>query len=72
MDRVTDVRVGALRIPADRFPLPPRVEELLQAYSGPGQWEGPPYGPNSAAVFELPLSRLAEIERAFETAGEGR
>jgi hypothetical protein len=44
MKRIEDFRVGELRIPADRFPLLPRVEELLQAYSGFGQWEGAPYG----------------------------
>jgi hypothetical protein len=73
MKRIEDFRVGELRIPADRFPLPPRVEELLQAYSGFGQWEGAPYGVQSVAVFELPMHRLTEIERAFEdAAGETR
>jgi hypothetical protein len=32
MRRVTDFRVGELRIPAERFPLPARVEELLRIY----------------------------------------
>ncbi len=71
MGRVEDFRVGELRIPADRFPLPPRVEELLQAYSGFGQWEGAPHAVGSVAVFELPMSRLREIEAAF-VAGEAR
>ncbi len=73
MGRVEDFRVGELRIPADRFPLPERVEELLRAYSGFGQWEGAPYARGSVAVFELPMSRLSEIERAFSrAAGETR
>ncbi len=73
MKRLEDFRVGELRIPADRFPLPVRVEELLQAYSGFGQWEGSPHAPGSVAVFELPMSRLSEIEQAFEdAAGETR
>jgi hypothetical protein len=59
MKRITDFRVGELRIPADRFPLPPKVEEMLRLYCGPGQWEG------NTAVFELPLYRLAEIEAAM-------
>jgi hypothetical protein len=62
MRRVTDFRVGELRIPADRFPLPPRVAEMLRLYSGPGQWE------RNIAVFELPAYRLEEIEAAFEDA----
>jgi hypothetical protein len=33
MRRVTDFRVGELRIPAERFPLPARVEELLPCAS---------------------------------------
>ncbi len=70
MRRVTDFRVGELRIPAKHFPLPPRAEQLLQAYSGYGRWEGAPYGPKSVAVFELPLSRLAEIEAAFSAGVE--
>jgi hypothetical protein len=37
MRRVTDFRTGELRIPADRFPLPARVEELLRIYSGFGR-----------------------------------
>jgi hypothetical protein len=37
MRRVTDSRAGELRIPADRFPLPARVEELLRIYSGFGR-----------------------------------
>ena len=59
MKRITDFRVGELRIPADRFPLPPRVAQMLRLYSGPGQWEG------NVAVFELPVYRLAEIEAAM-------
>jgi hypothetical protein len=70
MKRVTDFRVGELRIPAERFPLPEPVEKRLQAYSGYGRWEGAPYGPKSVAVFELPLSRLAEIEAAFSAGVE--
>jgi len=66
--RVTDSRTGELRIPADRFPLPARVEELLRIYSGFGRWEGPPHSPGSVAVFELPITRVVEIERAFEDA----
>ena len=34
MKRITDFRVGELRIPAERFPLPPRVAEMLRLYSG--------------------------------------
>jgi hypothetical protein len=67
MKRVTDFRVGELRIPADKFPLPPRVEEMLRLYAGLGQWEG------NVAVFELPVYRVAEIEQAFsEAAGDVR
>jgi hypothetical protein len=29
MKRIEDIRVGELRITAERFPLPPRVQELL-------------------------------------------
>jgi len=73
MRRADDFRIGELRIPAERSPLPERVEELLRVYAGTGQWEGAPYSPQSVAVFELPMSRLAEIERAFEdAAGEAR
>jgi hypothetical protein len=68
MRRVTDFRVGELRIPADRFPLPARVEELLRIYSGFGRWEGSAHAPGSVAVFELSVYRLEEIERAFEDA----
>ena len=49
MKRIRDFDVGELRIGADRFPLPPRVEEMLRLYAGPGQWE------NNVAVFELPV-----------------
>ncbi len=63
MKRVTDFRVGELRIPADTFPLPPRVEEMLRLYAGPGRWEGS--GSSAMAVFELPVYRLAEIEASF-------
>jgi hypothetical protein len=59
MKRITDFRVGELRISAERFPLPPKVEEMLRLYCGPGQWEG------NTAVFELPVYRLAEIEAAM-------
>jgi hypothetical protein len=45
MKRITDFRVGELRIPAERFPLPPRVAQMLRLYSGPGQWE------SNVAVF---------------------
>ena len=55
MRRVTDFRVGELRIPAERFPLPARVEELLRIYSGFGRWEGSAHAPGSVAIFELPL-----------------
>jgi hypothetical protein len=59
MKRVTDFRIAELRIPAERFPLPSRVEELLRLYAGLGRWEG------NTAVFELSVSRLAEIEAAM-------
>lgn len=66
MRRVTDSRTGELRIPADRFPLPARVEELLRIYSGGlGRWEGSPHAPGSVAIFELPVYRLEEIEAAM-------
>jgi hypothetical protein len=68
MKRITDFRVGELRIPADRFPLPARVEELLRIYSGLSWWEGSLHAPSSVAIFELPLYRLEEIEAAFEDA----
>jgi hypothetical protein len=68
MKRITDFRTAELRIPAERFPLPARVEKLLRIYSGLGRWEGPPHSPGSVAVFELPISRVMEIERAFEDA----
>jgi len=68
MKRIEDSRVGGLRIPAERFPLPPRLQELLQAYSGFGRWEGSPHAPGSVAIFELPVYRLEEIEAAFEDA----
>ena len=68
MRRVTDFRTGELRIPTDRFPLPARVEELLRIYSGMGRWEGPPHSRGSVAVFELAITRVVEIERAFEDA----
>jgi len=58
MKRITDFRVGELRIPAERFPLPPRVAQMLRLYSGLGRWE------RDVAVFELPVYRLAEIEEA--------
>jgi hypothetical protein len=59
MKRITDFRVGELRIPAERFPLPPRVAQMLRLYSGPGRWE------SNVAVFFLPVYRLAEIEVAM-------
>ena len=59
MKRITDFRVGELRIPAERFPLPPRVAQMLRLYSGWGRWE------RDVAVFELPVYRLAEIEEAM-------
>jgi hypothetical protein len=59
MKRITDFRVGELRIPAERFPLPPRVAQMLRLYSGPGRWE------RDVALFELPVYRLAEIEAAM-------
>ena len=65
MRRVTDFRTGELRIPANRFPLPARVEELLRIYSGLGRWEGSPHAPGSVGIFELPLYRLEEIEAAM-------
>jgi hypothetical protein len=65
MRRVTDFRTGELRIPADRFPLPARVEELLRIYSGLGRWEGSPHAPGSVAIFELAVYRLEEVEAAF-------
>jgi hypothetical protein len=68
MRRVTDFRTGELRIPADRFPLPARVEELLRIYSGLGRWEGSPHAPGSVAIFELAAYRLEQIEAAFEDA----
>jgi hypothetical protein len=68
MRRVTDFRVGELRLPAERFPLPARVEELLRIYSGFGRWEGSAHAPGSVAIFELPVYRLEEIEVAFEDA----
>jgi hypothetical protein len=68
MRRVTDFRVGELRIPAERFPLPARVEELLRIYSGFGRWEGSAHAPGSVAIFELAVYRLEEIEAAFEDA----
>ena len=68
MHRVMYFRVGVLRIPADRFPLPPRVEKLLRAYASLGQWQGPPHSRGSVAVFQLPVYRLEEIEAAFEDA----
>jgi hypothetical protein len=71
MKRITDFRVGELRIPADRIPLPGRVEELLRIYSGFGRWEGSPHAPGSVAIFELPVHRLEEIEAAFEDAAGG-
>jgi hypothetical protein len=71
MRRVTDFRTGELRIPADRFPLPARVEELLRIYSGLGRWEGSAHAPGRVAIFELPLYRLEEIEAAFEDAAAG-
>jgi hypothetical protein len=61
---VEDFRSAELRIPADRFPLPPRVREMLRLYSGPGRWEG------KVAVFELPVYRVEMIERAFEESEE--
>jgi hypothetical protein len=61
---VEDFRSAELRIPADRFPLPPRVREMLRLYSGPGRWEG------KVAVFELPVYRVAMIERVFEESEE--
>ncbi len=60
MTRTTDFREGQLRIPKDRWPLPEPVERKLMLYAGPGRWEG------NEAVFDLPLSRLQEIEAAFE------
>jgi hypothetical protein len=63
MGRITDFRVVELRIRADKFPLPERVDEMLRLYAGPGQWEG------NEAVFELPIYRVEEIERAFVEAG---
>ncbi len=69
MGRVTDFRTAELRIAADKFPLPARVEDLLRIYGGFGQWEGAPHAANSVALFELPVSRVAEIERALEEAG---
>ena len=63
MRRVTDSRTGELRIPADRFPLPARVEELLRIYSGLGRWEGSPHAPGSVAIFELPVYRLRKSRR---------
>ena len=68
MKRITDFRVGELRIPAERFPLPPRVAQMLRLYSGLGRWEGSPHAPGSVAIFELPVYRLEEIEAAFEDA----
>jgi hypothetical protein len=65
MRRVTDSRTGELRIPADCFPLPARVEELLRIYSGFGRWEGSPHAPGSVAIFTLPVYRLAELEAAM-------
>lgn len=64
MRRVTDFRVGELRIPADRFPLPPLVENRLRLYAGLGRWEG------DTAVFELPVYRLEELESAMRKAEE--
>jgi hypothetical protein len=68
MRRVTDFRTCEIRIPSDRFPLPERVQDLLRVYGGLGRWEGPPHSPGSVAVFELPITRVVEIERAFEDA----
>jgi hypothetical protein len=68
MRRVTDFRTGELRIPADRFPLPARVEELLRIYSGLGRWEGSAHAPGSVPIFSIPVYRLEEIEVAFEDA----
>ncbi|MCA1606799.1 MAG: hypothetical protein LC775_15330, partial [Acidobacteria bacterium] len=48
-----------LRIPAEKFPLPPRVEDMLRLYAGLGKWEG------NVAVFELPMYRLEELEQAM-------
>jgi hypothetical protein len=68
MKRITDFSVGELRIAAERFPLPPRVAQMLRLYSGPGWWEGSPHAPGSVATFVLPVYRLEEIEAAFEDA----
>jgi hypothetical protein len=68
MRRVTDFRTAELRIPSDRFPLPQRVQDLLRVYGGLGRWEGAPHSPGSVAVFELPITRVVQIERAFEEA----
>lgn len=59
MNRVTDFRIGELRIPAEKFPLPERVEEMLRLYAGPGEWQG------SVAVFEIPVYRIDELEAAM-------
>ena len=59
MNRVTDFRVGELRIPAKAFPLSAGVEERLRLYAGPGRWEG------ACAVFEIAAYRLEELEAAM-------
>ena len=64
MRRVDDFRIGELRIPAERSPLPERVEELLRVYAGTGQWEGAPYSPQSVAVF-----RAADVSPCGDRAG---
>ncbi len=67
MKPINDFRTVELRIPRDRFPLPARVEEKLRLYAGVGVWEG------DVAVFELAISRVAEVEEAFlRAAGDVR